>query len=156
VTRFLLSSAALVLSSAALVAVLSGCVTTAASHERMGVSSSSSSCGLVQKRLSQASDYMDKAESQKAYDASISGLHYINLCGDDDVNVQAKGFLMVVKAVSERKLASGDSMTDMNEAITLLEECQTRPGFYGTHVGAQCESLQESAIKLKTSWEMNE
>jgi len=99
---------------------------------------------------------MDKGENQRAYDSTVSGLYYVTLCDDDDVNVQAKGLLMLTKAVSERKLSSGDSITDMNEALTLLEECQTRPGFYGTHVGAECETLQESAIKLKTQWEMGE
>jgi len=136
--------------------VLPGCVTSAASHERIGVAATSSSCGLVPKRLSQASHYWKKEELQQAYDAAVSGLHYVGRCDDDDVNVESKGFLMLTKAVTERKLSSGDSMTDMNEAITLLEECQTRPGFYGTHVGAECESVQESAIRLKTQWEMDE
>lgn len=110
---------------------------------------------MVQQRAKRSSNAFGNGLYQKAYDASVSGIHYLALCDDSDIDVENKGFLMLIKAVSERKLSSGDSVTDMNQAITLLEECQTHPGFYGTHMGAECETAQEEVIKIKEHWELD-
>ncbi len=92
---------------------------------------------------------------QKTFDLSGSGLHYAELCDDDNMKILLKGYLLSFKANSEHHLSSGDSATDMDQATTLLAECQTLPGLYGTHAGAQCESQEEDDIRIKTNWEMD-
>lgn len=92
--------------------------------------------------------------AQTTFDLAVSGLHYANLCTDHDLQVINQGYLLSFKAYAEHQLSSGDSATDMNQAITLLAECQALTGAYGTHVGAQCESQEENDIHTKTNWEM--
>jgi hypothetical protein len=79
---------------------------------------------------------------------------YVALCGNDDDNLLNKAYLMSFKALSEHYLSSGDSATDLNQANALLVECQTHPGFYGTHTGAQCETQENNNIRTQTNWEM--
>lgn len=131
-------------------------VTNVASHERGGVSVSSadSNCQLADKREHEAADAINNDQYQKTYDTAVSGLHYVGLCGNDDDNLLNKGYLLSFKALAEHHLSSGDSQTDMNEANALLVECQTHPGFYGTHVGAQCETQENNNISTTTQWEM--
>jgi hypothetical protein len=114
----------------------------------------SPSCVLVQHRLDEATTQSHDGEYQKAFGASVSGLTYVEHCDDEDFKTRAEAMLMIDKALAERKLSSGDSETDLNEAITFLETCQTNPKFYGTHTGAECESIEDDATRLKTSWEM--
>lgn len=96
----------------------------------------------------------EAGESQQKYDLSVSGLHYSELCESADLKVMLQGYLLSFKATAERDLSSGDSRTDMNQAITLLSQCQTLPGVYGTHAGAQCESQEENDIRTKMNWDM--
>ena len=91
---------------------------------------------------------------QSTYDLSVSGLHYAELCDDDNTKVLLKGYLLSFKANAEHHLSSGDSATDMDQATTLLAECQTLPGVYGTHAGAQCESQEDDDIRMKEQWDM--
>jgi len=63
--------------------------------------------------------------------------------------------LLGVKAIAEHHLTSGNSADDINQAVTLLAECQTEPGFYGERGGAHCESEEETFIGYKTQWEMD-
>ena len=91
---------------------------------------------------------------QSMYDLSVSGLHYAELCDDDNTKVLLKGYLLSFKANAEHHLSSGDSATDMDQATTLLAECQTLPGVYGTHAGAQCESQEDDDIRMKQQWDM--
>jgi hypothetical protein len=131
--------------------------TSTASQERMGVSGGTdTSCATADKRENQAADALNNNQYQKAYDTSISGLHYVSLCGNDDDNLVNKAYLMSFKALAEHHLSSGDSRTDLNEANALLVECQTHPGFYGTHVGAQCETQENTNIHAQTNWEMEQ
>ena len=129
-----------------------------ASHEVANLSapSSDTSCQTADQRERQAAGYLNKDEYQKTYDTVVSGLHYVSLCGDDDDNLLNKGYLLSFKALAEHHLSSGDSATDLNEADTLLVECQTHPGFYGTHIGAQCETQENNNIQTQTNWEMEQ
>jgi hypothetical protein len=129
---------------------------TPASHERTGVSVSSSdaACTAADQRERQAADYLNNHEYQKTYDTVVSGLHYVSICDNDDDNLENKAYLLSFKAFAEHYLSSGDSKTDMNEANALLVECQTHPGFYATHVGAQCETQENNNIQTETNWEM--
>jgi hypothetical protein len=77
-------------------------------------------------------------------------------CSDDNLALVAKGLLLGAKALNEHHLSSGDSRTDINQAITLLAQCQSTPGLYGTQVGAGCETEEETLINYKINWEMNE
>lgn len=127
-----------------------------ASHERTSASGSSSdaACSTADTRERQAADYLDNHQYQRTYDTVVSGLHYVSLCSSDDDNLVNKGYLLSFKAYAEHYLSSGDSKTDMNEANQLLVECQTHPGFYGTHIGAQCETQENNNIRTTTNWEM--
>ena len=111
-------------------------------------------CTMARQRTQEAAQYENAGEYQREFDASVSGLNYANACEDGDLKTRTKGFLLAAKAVAEHKLGSGDSETDLDEAIMLLEKCQTDPRFYGTDEGAQCESMEDTATRLKTSWEM--
>jgi hypothetical protein len=128
-----------------------------ASHERTGVdvSASAGACGIADKKEREAADYINHDEYQRTYDTVVSGLHYVALCDNDDDNLLNKAYLMSFKALAEHHLSSGDSATDLNEANALLVECQTHPGFYGTHVGAQCETQENNNIQTQTNWEMD-
>jgi Tfp pilus assembly major pilin PilA len=103
-----------------------------------------------------AADAIRANEYQKTYDLTISGLHYAGECDDNNSQVVLNGYLLSFKALAEHNLSSGDSATDMNQAETLLAECQSLPGIYGTHEGAQCESQEEADISTKQYWEMQQ
>lgn len=113
-------------------------------------------CATADEREREASDYIGKEEYQKTYDTAVSGLHYVDQCDNDTDNLLNKAYLLSFKAMAEHHLSSGDSRTDMNQANALLVECQTTPGFYGTHVGAQCETQEDYNIKAVTNWDMSE
>jgi hypothetical protein len=93
---------------------------------------------------------------QATYDAAISGIHYNDLCDDETNKTVNAGYLLSFKAFAEHDLGSGDWRTDFNQANALLVQCQTTPGLYGTHAGAQCETQETNNIKSVTNWEMNE
>ena len=118
--------------------------------------SGDSACQIADSRERQAADYINHDHYQKTYDTAVSGLHYVSLCDDDDDNLENRAYLLSFKAIAEHNLSSGDSRTDLNEANTLLVECQTHPGFYGTNVGAQCESQEQYNIQDQTNWEMEQ
>jgi hypothetical protein len=59
---------------------------------------------------------------------------------------------LLMKSIAEHQLSEGDSMTDMNQAVANLVQCQTAPSFYGTEYGAACETLEDYALKIKTNW----
>jgi hypothetical protein len=75
------------------------------------------------------------------------------LCDDENEQIVDRGFLLSFKAEAEHYLSSGDSRTDINQATTLLAQCQTLPGIYGTHLGAVCESQEEINIRRKIDWD---
>ena len=76
-----------------------------------------------------------------------------DFCPDADMP-SVKGFALSARAFSEHHLSVGDSVTDINQATQLLSDCQTQPGYYGTHQGALCETQEESDISSKTNWDM--
>jgi hypothetical protein len=69
------------------------------------------------------------------------------IIGDDDSDLGA-GARLVSQALDKKK-HHAEWGTDMNQAIAILARCQIRPGLYSTHIGAQCKTLEDSAIKLK-------
>jgi type IV secretory pathway VirB10-like protein len=95
-------------------------------------------------------------DNQKAYDLAVSGFHYAEECDVSEIKTVREGYLLSFKAMAERTLSSGDSRTDINQAITLLAECQTLPGLYGTKGGAGCETQEEYDIRAKMNWDMAE
>lgn len=98
---------------------------------------------------------VDNGQWSTAYRYAESGLHESEDCSNDDAQVINKGYLLSVKAFAEHHLSYGDSTTDINQATTLLAECQSLPGIYGTHIGAACETQEENDIKAKTQWDMD-
>ena len=124
------------------------------SHRSSSTVAAGNPCDLADQRENQASTYWGDREYQKTYDAVISGLHYVELCGNDDDDLLNKAYLMSFKGYAEHSLGSGDWRTDLNEANTLLVECQTHPGFYGTHTGAQCETQENNNITATTNWDV--
>jgi hypothetical protein len=102
----------------------------------------------------QTADLTNGSDYQAIYDSAVSGLHYTDLCDNENARIVDRGFLLSFKAEAEHYLSSGDSRTDMNQATTLLAQCQTLPGIYGTHLGAVCESQEENNIRRKMNWDM--
>jgi hypothetical protein len=90
------------------------------------------------------------------YADSVKGLADNDQCSDDDEELVNHAYLLSMKGLSEHYLSHGDATTDLNQANTLLEECSTRPSFYGTHTGAQCETQMENNIRSKDDWEINQ
>jgi hypothetical protein len=111
-------------------------------------------CHIADQREHTAADAMNAESYQKAYDLSVSGLHYVQLCSNDIDALISKGYLLTFKGASEHYLHSGDSETDLNQANTLLVECQTTPGVYGTHQAALCETQENTNIRVQTDWDM--
>lgn len=111
-------------------------------------------CGYANGRINQGwSDY-NSASYQAAFDDAAKGLTVNERCDDSDEKTLNEGFLLSVKGFSEHYLSSGDARTDLHQAETLLEECQTNPHYYGTHTGAICETQQENDIKTTTNWDV--
>ena len=97
---------------------------------------------------------------QAAYTAATKGLQFIETSCEDEagnphVQYVAKGMLLSFKGLAEHHLPQGDARTDLNQANSLLVECQTEPGIYGTHEAAVCESQEQNNISATTNWEMN-
>jgi hypothetical protein len=128
----------------------------AASHHAIGHRSTtvSDSCHLASTDEGLAADEVTAGDWQNAYARAVAGLRINDGCHEEKSALVNRGYLMTMKAWSEHHLSSGDSVTDMNEAITLLQECQTTPGIYGTHEGAACETQEDSNIRQKQNWEM--
>ena len=111
-----------------------------------------SSCVLMSKREHEAVA-AEKFSHQASYDAAVSGLNYFEQCDSEEAFV-TQGYLLSVKAMAEHYLSSGDSRTDFNQANALLVKCQTTPGIYGTHRGAQCETQEHNNISTQMNWDM--
>ena len=118
--------------------------------------SSADSCDVATSREQAAVHAVNNGQFQKAFDLAASGLHYNDSCDDSNDQLVNKGYLMTMRAISERHLRSGDWKTDLNEANAALVSCQTTPGLYGTHVGAQCETQEKNNIEDETNWEMQD
>lgn len=113
-------------------------------------------CGKATSYERKAMSDVDASNYRAAYDLAKKGLSANANCANDDDQIVNEGYLLSAKGYAEHFLPEGDSRTDMNQANQLLVECQTRPGLYGTHVAAQCESQEQNNISATTDWEMNE
>lgn len=111
-------------------------------------------CNYANGRVTQGWADFNGSAYQAAFDDAVKGITANEHCDDEDMHQVNEGFLLSVKGMSEHYLSSGDSRTDLNQAETVLEECQTNPHFYGTHTGAVCETQQENDIKATTNWEV--
>lgn len=111
-------------------------------------------CSYANGRISQGWTDFNGGAYQSAFDDAVKGLAVNERCDNDDTHQVHEGFLLSVKGMSEHYLSSGDSRTDLHQAETVLEECQTNPHFYATHTGAVCETQQENDIKATTNWDV--
>jgi Tfp pilus assembly protein PilV len=111
-------------------------------------------CDYAGSRVSQGWADFKAGAYQSAFDNAVKGLAVNDRCDDDDAHLVNQGFLLSVKGMSEHYLSSGDARTDLNQAETVLEECQTNPRLYGTHTGATCETQQENDISATTDWDV--
>jgi hypothetical protein len=91
---------------------------------------------------------------QRAYNDANSGIALVDQCNDVDAQLMIKAFLLSFRGLAEYHLSQADWQTDINQANTLLVECQTRPAFYGTRQGAKCETQEQYNIRASTRWEM--
>lgn len=113
-----------------------------------------SPCDYASTRVTQGWEDFKGSAYRSAFDNAEKGLAANDRCDDDDQKQLNEGFLLSIKGMSEHYLSSGDSRTDLNQAETVLEQCQTNPRFYGTHTGAECETQQENDISATTNWEV--
>jgi hypothetical protein len=93
---------------------------------------------------------------QSAFDAAVKGLAANESCSGTDASLVNRAFLLSMKGLAEHHLSQGDSRTDLNQANTLLVECQTQPDLYGTKTGASCETQEQYNISAQTNWDMNQ
>jgi len=113
-------------------------------------------CKLASQKENSASSAINNDSYQTSYDAAVAGLKDNESCDDEDSNLVNHAFLLSMKALAEHHLSSGDSRTDLNEANALLETCITKPGLYGTHTGASCQTQQQYNIQNQTNWDMGQ
>lgn len=92
---------------------------------------------------------------QSAYKNANSGLTYAENCDDETDQLVDKAYLLTIRGFAEHDLTVGDSRTDLNQANTLLVECQTKPGLYGTKQGAECETQEQNNIRAQTNWDLD-
>lgn len=103
-----------------------------------------------------AADYANADSMQATYDTAVSGLHFTELCDNTTDALIDKGYLLSFKAYAEHGLGNSEWRTDYNQANALLVQCQTTPGLYGTHEGAQCETQETNNIKQTTNWDVGD
>ena len=113
-------------------------------------------CIYANGRINQGWTDYNASAYKAAYADAVKGLAVNKNCESDRIATFNKGFLLSVKGVAEHYLPQGDARTDLNQAEMLLEQCQTTPGIYGTHLGAECETQEENDIKATTNWEMEQ
>jgi hypothetical protein len=111
-------------------------------------------CSYANGRIEQGWADFKGGSYQAAFDNAVKGLSVDERCDNNDAHQVNEGFLLSIKGMSEHYLSSGDSRTDLHQAETILEECQTNPSFYGTHAGAECETQQENDIKAADDWDV--
>ncbi len=84
--------------------------------------------------------------------AADYGLSLVEACIPPALHDEVKALLLLSKATAEHNLPQGDSQTDLNEAINLFTRCEVESS--ESRESAQCQSVQEDAIKIKVAWEM--
>jgi len=117
-------------------------------------SSPSGACINAMKYAQQGIADDNAGDYSGAYKNASHGLRINDGCEVQEFDHLNAGYLLGVRAIAEHHLPQGDSRTDINQAITLLAECQTQPDFYGGTIGARCETQEEALISNKTNWEM--
>ncbi|GAC1401627.1 MAG: hypothetical protein NVSMB64_00040 [Candidatus Velthaea sp.] len=111
-------------------------------------------CDTANELELKAAGYENADNMQATYDTSVSGLHSAELCDNTTEALLEKGYLLSFKAYAEHGLGNSEWRTDYNQANALLVQCQTTPGLYGTHAGAQCETQETNNIKQTTNWDV--
>ncbi len=97
---------------------------------------------------------LNRDDYQTAYHYAQKGLAQNLGCSDDNDRLVNHAYLLSMRGLAEHHLSVGDSRTDLNQANALLVQCETAPGLYGTHTGAQCETQEQNNIQTTTGWEM--
>jgi hypothetical protein len=115
--------------------------------------STNSECNSAISHSNQAFKDFQTGDYSGGYKNATTAVHLADSCSDTDMP-SVKGFALSAKAFNEHHLSAGDSVTDINQATQLLADCQTQPGYYGTHLGALCETQEENDISTKTNWDM--
>lgn len=113
-------------------------------------------CNAALRNETRAMHLVDSGSYSAGYHAAQQGLAEVQNCEDDSDRMVLHGYLLSARAYAEHHLPYGDSQTDMNQANQLLVECQTRPGLYGTHIAAECDTQEQNNIEATTNWEMGE
>jgi Tfp pilus assembly protein PilV len=126
-----------------------------ASHERQARENREKHpCQTADSLEREAAADINSGRMQATYDTVIAALHYNDLCDDATDRIVNAGYLLSFKAYAEHSLGRGDWRTDYNQANALLVQCQTIPGLYGTHAGAQCETQEHNNISNETHWDI--
>jgi hypothetical protein len=127
------------------------------SHINHGASNdppqSPSDCENAVSHSNQALKDLNAGDYSGGYKNASTAVRLSESCDNTDMP-SVKGFALSFKAFNEHHLSVGDSETDMNQAEQLLSDCQSQPGYYGTHAGALCDTQEENDIQTKTDWEM--
>lgn len=135
----------------------SGSMVSSDSHPTDGASNdaaqSMGDCENAVAHSNQALNDLNAGDYSGGYKNANTAVRLSESCDSTDMP-SVKGFALSFKAFNEHHLSEGDSETDMNQAEQLLSDCQSQPGYYGTHAGALCDTQEENDIQTKTDWEM--
>lgn len=127
--------------------------TSTSSDSSSRASSGNDDCKSAVQHSNQAFSDFNAGDYSGGYKNAETAVQLSESCSENDLP-SVKGFALSAKAFNEKHLSQGDSATDINQAIQLLSDCQSRPGYYGTHEGALCDTQEENDIKTKDNWDM--
>ena len=119
-----------------------------------GGSETNTDCNSAVEHSNQAFSDFSAGDYSGGYKNADTAVRLADSCSETDTP-SIKGFALSARAFNEHHPSIGDSVTDINQATQLLSDCQTQPGYYGTHQGALCETQEENDISTKTNWDMS-
>jgi len=122
-------------------------------HASRNNGSANDDCDNAVQHSNQAFTDFNAGDYSGGYKNADTAVRLADSCSGTDTP-SVKGFALSARAFNEHHLSYGDSTTDLNQAEQLLADCQTQPGYYGTHRGALCETQEENDISTKQNWDM--
>ena len=123
------------------------------SNDSTPAAATNTDCNDAVSHTNQAFLDFNSGDYSGGYENATIAVHLADSCTDASMPA-TKGFALSARAFNEHHLIVGDATTDLNQAEQLLSECQTQPGYYGTHDGAACETKEQNNISTKTNWDM--
>jgi len=135
----------------ALAAVLTACdaSSNSKSDQQQVSSTPTDSCGLALEAYKQGDDHYHAEQYAEGYKDANNALHLVGAC-DNNSNMRTalRGLALGVRAENEHHLPQGNSMDDMNSALTMLDTCVNSDDVL-PEIAHLCHlvTIQDAAIK---------